>query len=151
LLVIVGQTSHITHAFKKGERKAQRFDIRWLTTDERRLAASPDADKILRMNDRERFFQSVLAKTIERIEAMSETQVVDGLRAVQATGDSWGKMLPFIASTSFVPAEDPDDEINKLRTDLGSRAPFGVGALRLSGYIEDALKKRLETLRRKGK
>jgi len=98
------------------------------------------------MNEREKFFQSVFARTIERIEAMSETQVVDGLRAMRVTGDSWGKTLAFIASISLIPAEDPDDEINKLRMELGSRAQSGGGALRLSGYIENALKKRLETL-----
>jgi hypothetical protein len=103
------------------------------------------------MNDRERFFQSVFARTVERIETMSETQVVDGLRAVQSTSDSLGKTLAFIASISIIPSDDPDDEINKLRTELGSRAQSGGGALRLSGHIENALKKRLETLRRKSK
>jgi len=109
------------------------------------------AGKILRMNDRERFFQSVFARTIERIEAMSETQVIDGLRAVQITRDNWEKTLAFIGSISLIPAEDSDDEINKLRRELGSRAQSDGGALRLSGYIEDALKKRLEMLRRQGK
>jgi hypothetical protein len=50
-----------------------------------------------------------------------------------------------------VPAEDAEDEINKLRAELSSTAHSSDSAFRLSDYIEDALKKRLETLRKQGK
>ena len=102
------------------------------------------------MNERERFFQSIFAR-VERIETMSETQVVNGLRAVKAVRDSWGKTLAFLTACSLMPAEDSEDEINKLRSELSSAAPPDDSTLRLSDYIEDALKKRLETLRKTGK
>ena len=79
---------------------------------------------------------------------MSETEVVDGLRAVEATRDSYEKTLSFLISSSLVPAEDAEDKINKLREELRTRAHSG-SKLRLSDYIEDALKKRLETLRKR--
>jgi hypothetical protein len=103
------------------------------------------------MNERERFFQSVFTRTVERIATMSETEVVDGLRAVKVTRDNYEKTLSFLTSSSLVPAEDAEDEINKLRAELSSTAHSSDSALRLSDYIEDALKKRLETLRKQGK
>jgi len=105
---------------------------------------------VLRMNERERFFQSVFAR-VERIETMSETQVVNGLRAVKAVRDSWGKTLAFLTACSLIAAEDSEDEINKLRSELSLAARPDDNALRLSSYIEDRLKKRLETLRKNGK
>jgi hypothetical protein len=102
------------------------------------------------MNEPERFFQSIFAR-VERIETMSETQVVNGLRAVKAMRDSRGKTLAFLTACSLVPAEDSEDEINKLRSELSSAAHPDDSASRLSDYIEDALKKRLETLRKTGK
>jgi hypothetical protein len=103
------------------------------------------------MNERERFFQSVFTRTVERIATMSETEVVDGLRAVKSTRDNYEKTLSFLTSCSLVPAEDAEDEINKLRAELSSTAHSSDSAFRLSDYIEDALKKRLETLRKQGK
>ena len=102
------------------------------------------------MNERERFFQSVFAR-VEGIETMSEAQVVNGLRAVKAVRDSWGKTLAFLTACSLMPAEDSENEINKLRSELSSAARPDDSALRLSDYIEDALKKRLGTFKKKGK
>ena len=103
------------------------------------------------MNERERFFQSVLTRTIERIATMSEPEVLDELRAVKATRDNYEKTLSFLISSSLVPAEDAEDEISKLEAELSSTAHSGDSPLRLSDYIEDALKRRLETLRKQGK
>jgi hypothetical protein len=108
------------------------------------------ADKICRMNERERFFQSVFTRTVDRIATMSETEVVDELRAAKATRDSYEKTLSFLTSSSLVSAENAEDEIDKLRVELNSTAHSGDSALRLSDYIEDALKKRLQTLRKQG-
>jgi hypothetical protein len=102
------------------------------------------------MNERERFFQSVIARTVERIGVMSEAEVIDELRAVKAMRDSRGETLAFLTSISLVPT-DSDDEINGLRSELSSAAqPSDVASL-LSNYIEDALKEQLETLRKRGK
>ena len=102
------------------------------------------------MNERERFVRSVFTRTVERIETMNEIQVVDGLRALKTTRDSCEKTLAFVASISLVPVEDSDREINKLRSELSSKVHSGDSASRLSEYIEDALKARLEALRRGG-
>jgi hypothetical protein len=81
---------------------------------------------------------------------MSETQVVNGLRAVKAMRDSRGRTLAFLSACSLVPA-DSEDEINKLRSELSSAAHPDDSGSRLSDYIEDALKKHLATLRKTGK
>ena len=109
------------------------------------------ADKIHRMNERERFFQSVFPRTVERIATMNETEVVEGLRAVKATRDSYEKTLSFLTSSSLVGAQNAEDEIKRLRSELSSTAHPGDSALRLWDYVEDALKKRLETLRKQAK
>jgi len=101
------------------------------------------------MSEQERFFQSVFTRTVERIAKMSEAEVVDALRAVKATRDSHEKALSFLTSSSLVPAADAEDEISKLRAELSSTPHSGDSALRLSDYIEDALKKRVETLRKR--
>jgi len=80
---------------------------------------------------------------------MSETEVVDALRAVKTTRDSHEKVLSVLTSSFLVPAVDSEDEISKLRAEPNSRAHSGDGALRLSDYIEDALKKRVDTLRKR--
>jgi hypothetical protein len=100
------------------------------------------------MNERERFFRSVFARTAERIETMNEVQVIDGLRALKTAQDSCAKMLAFVASVSLLPTEDSDNEIDKLRSELSSTARSRDSASRLSEYIEASLKARLETLRR---
>ncbi|HEY1677128.1 MAG TPA: hypothetical protein VGG04_05440 [Candidatus Sulfotelmatobacter sp.] len=101
------------------------------------------------MNERESFFRSVFARTVAQIETMNEIQVVDGLRALKASRDSFDKTLAFVASISLVPAEDSDSEISKLRSELSSKAHSRDSASRLSEYIENALKVRLETLRKR--
>ena len=57
-----------------------------------------------------------------QIETISETQVINRLRAVKVMRDSRGKALAFLTACSLVPAEDSEEEINKLRSELSSAA-----------------------------
>jgi hypothetical protein len=104
------------------------------------------------MNEREQFLQQAFARiasTVERIQTMTETQVLHQLRAIRALRDSNAQTLAFLNSTSLVP-EDSEDQISNLRSKLSSYPrpsgdPFDLD------YIEDALNKRLETLRKNSK
>jgi len=82
---------------------------------------------------------------------MTETQVIKALRGWKAVRSTQGETLAFLNSVSLAPPEDPEDEINKLRSQLSSRANRGVRPFYLSDCVEDALKKRLETLRKNRK
>jgi len=82
---------------------------------------------------------------------MTEDQVVDGLRSLKAARNMAGETLTFLHSVSFVLTEDSEDAINKMRSDLNSYPHPRLSPDVVFDYIEDALKKRLETLRRKGK
>jgi hypothetical protein len=92
--------------------------------------------------------QSFLA---DRIQTMTETQVIDALRAWKAARNSEGDTLAFLNSISLVPSEDPEDEISELKSQLSSTARSTVNPFYLSDFVKDALKKRLDTLRRNGK
>jgi uncharacterized coiled-coil DUF342 family protein len=103
------------------------------------------------MNEREQFlqrFQSFFTAYVHRVQKMNETQVLNGLRAMKATRNSYREELAFLNSVSLAPTEDLGDEINKLRRQLSSRERAGLNPFFLLDYIEDALKDRLETLRR---
>jgi hypothetical protein len=95
--------------------------------------------------------QSFVATYAERIQTMTETQVIDALRARQAARNSEGEMLAFLNSVSLVPPEDHDEEINELKSQLSSTARSPVSPFHLSAYVEDALKMRLDTLRKNGR
>ena len=82
---------------------------------------------------------------------MTETQVIRALRGWKAVRNTEGETLAFLDSVSLAPTEDPEDEVNKLRSQLSSSANRGVSPFYLSDCVEDALKKRLETLRKSGK
>ena len=106
------------------------------------------------MNEREKFLksmQSFVATYIDRVQTMSEAQVIKALHALQAARNSEGDTLNFLNSIALAPTEDPEDEINKLRSQLSSAARPTFSQFYLSDYFVDALKKRLETLRKNGK
>jgi hypothetical protein len=102
------------------------------------------------MNEREEFHK-FWQSSFTRIQTMTEAQVVDGLRSLRAARNMAGETLAFLHSVSLVPTEDSGDEMNKLRSDLNSYPHPSLSPDVVFDYIEDALKKRLETLRRKGK
>ena len=106
------------------------------------------------MNERERFEkyrQSVLAGAVEKIQTMTETQVIRRLRALEATRNMTREKLAFLDSVSLANAGDSEEEIQKLRSELNCYPRPSENLFLVSDYIEDALKKRLETLRRKGR
>lgn len=103
------------------------------------------------MNEQDQFrqlTQSFFAAYLERIQGMTETQVLNALRAWESERDSVNQRQAFLNSVSLAPEDDLADEISKLRSLLNSKARPGAGPFDLSEYIEDALKKRLDTLRK---
>jgi hypothetical protein len=128
------------------------------------------------MNEREEFlqyFQSVFTNMVERMETMTETQVLDGLREVKAARNIYeeefterieamiqiqvreqprrvvkaarntGEELAYLRSIqAFL------NSVNKLRSQFGARARSGGSPASLFASLEDALMKRLETLRK---
>jgi hypothetical protein len=136
------------------------------------------------MNEREEFLQyiqSVLAEMVERIETMTESQVLDGLRDIKAARSVYveelaerfktmteteGRNAPReVKAVPNMYRESPDSRnyiqklrsqqdffnaITKLRSQLSSRPRPGGSPPVLFDSIEDALKRRLETLRTKG-
>jgi hypothetical protein len=106
------------------------------------------------MNEREQFekySRSIFERTVARIQTMSADQVVEGLRAIQAARNMMDGTLAFLHSVSLAPTADLEDEIGKLRSDVNSYPHPTFSPTLVSDYIEDALKKRLETLRRRAK
>jgi hypothetical protein len=107
------------------------------------------------MNEREQFemgWRQFVARYLERIQAMTETQVVNALRSSNASrkvfyGEEWA----FVNSISLKPGPDPEDEIYKLLSDLSSYPRPSGNPFQILDDIEDALKKRLDSLRRGGK
>lgn len=129
-----------------------------------------------RMNEREEFlqyFQSAFTNMVERMETMTESQVLDGLLEVKAarniyeeefterieamvhtqagerprravrTARNTGEELVYLSSIhTFL------NSVNKLRSRLGPSARSGGSPACLFDSLEDALKKRLETLRK---
>jgi hypothetical protein len=122
------------------------------------------------MNEREEFlqyFQSILARMVEKIETMTESQALDGLREVKAARNIYDEELAERIQTmtdtevpegprEVRPRETsvawswPFSMLLTLRSHLSSTARYGSPPSLLD-TIEDALNKRLETLRREGK
>jgi hypothetical protein len=103
------------------------------------------------MNERDEFLrsmQSFFAKYMERIETMSETEVVRALRMFKAARENEAETLSFLKSRSLAPPDDPNDPINELRSELSSKARAGTNPFALSDSIENALTQRLEKLRK---
>jgi hypothetical protein len=106
------------------------------------------------MNERERFemgYRQIVARYVERIQTMTENQVVHELRAMKAGRNSADTTLAFLNSVSLAATEDCQDEINKLRSQISSYPRPSDNPFHLLDFIEDALKKRLETLRKNGR
>jgi hypothetical protein len=102
-----------------------------------------EAGKILCMDDPEQVVQALQA----HIRTMTETQIVDNLRAVEALRRHEREMLGWLKSVSLVSTEDSTAEINQLKSDLNLyRRPPVVP---FWDHFEEALKKRLETLRKR--
>lgn len=105
------------------------------------------------MNERDKFIQSFysrIAAVVDRISTMTEAQVLAILRSITASRNTHKEMLTFLNSVALVPSQDPDDEINKLRSQLSSETRSDDSGLDPMDYIEDALNKRLERLRKRG-
>ena len=79
--------------------------------------------------------REMFERMLERIQNMTEAELVDQLRAVKAVRDSFGETLSFLDSVSLPVSEDREDEINKLR----STSRPSDSMLQLSDLIEDAL------------
>ncbi len=106
------------------------------------------------MNEREQFekySRSIFERTIARIQTMTEDQVIHELGAVKAARNMMDGTLAFLHSVSLAPTQETADEINKLRSDVNSYPHPAFSPTLVSDYIEDALKKRLEMLRKKSK
>jgi hypothetical protein len=95
--------------------------------------------------------REMLERILKRIPNMTEAEVIDQLRAVKAVRDSFGGALSLLDSVSLPVSEDREDEVHKLRSKLSSTVHPSDSRLQLSDYIEDALKKRLERVRKKNK
>src|SRR5579864_3155151 len=103
------------------------------------------------MNERERFltgFQSLIANYLERIERMSEAQVENQLRACQAVRNAQNETLAFLSSVSLPPPRDRGDELYQLHSQLNAPARADLSPSQFSDHIQQALKKRLERLRK---
>jgi hypothetical protein len=83
------------------------------------------------------------------IGTMTETQVLHGLRVLEAYRDNEREMLGRLKSVSLVSTEDSADEIDELKSDLNLYRRPSVNAFPLMDYFHEALKKRLETLRKR--
>jgi hypothetical protein len=105
------------------------------------------------MNEREQFNRQtseIIARTVKRIETMTETEVLRSLHAIKTTRESKARTVAFLSSVSIPPTEDLEDGINELRLQLKAKKRSQEDVSDSSSYIEDALQKRLETLRKKG-
>lgn len=125
-----------------------------------------------RMNEREQFLQSfrpAFINIVERLDTMTESQVLDGLLQVRAARNIWKEELAdrFDEMTQAGPWERPRvalakggtgeqfahlvsiqaffNSVDKLRSRAGPKAP-PLGS-RSFDLLEDALNMRLETLR----
>jgi len=104
------------------------------------------------MNEREQFEkyrQSVLAEAVEKIQTMTEPQVIGRLRALEAARNMTSEKLAFLDSVSLAPTGNCEADIQKLWSELDCYPRPTENPFLVSDYIRDALKKRLETLRRK--
>lgn len=110
------------------------------------LVASVERNHLLLVDNQPTTIREMFERMLERIQNMTEAELVDQLRALKAMRDSFGETLSFLDSVSLPVSEDREDEINKLR----STSRPSDSMLQLSDLIEDALKKRLEQVRKKG-
>lgn len=88
------------------------------------------------MDEREQFlqaFQSRFTAYVHRIEKMNETEVLKGLRVMQAARNSYREELAFLNSVSLAPTQDAGDEIAKLRRQLKSKERGRPEPIRLFG------------------
>jgi hypothetical protein len=126
-----------------------------------------------RMNEREEFlqyFRPVFISMVERLDTMTESQVLDGLLEVRAARNLWKEELAerFEEMIQTGPGERPRvawtegdtreqlahlvsiqaffNSVNKLRSRVGPKAP-PLGS-RSFDLLEDALNERLESLRK---
>ena len=110
--------------------------------------------KISGMNERDEFLRltkSFYSSYVERIQTMTEAQVLDALRSWNAARNNVNETLGFLSSVSLASKEDSGDELTKLKSQLSSTTHRPPDPLVLENYIEDALKKRLEELRNNDK
>ena len=128
-----------------------------------------------RMNEREEFlqyFRPVFISMVERLDTMTESQVLAGLLEVRAARNVWKEELAerFEEMIQTGPPERPRvawakgdtrellahlvsiqpffNSVNKLRSRVGPKAP-PLGS-RSFDLLEDALNERLESLRKRG-
>ena len=87
---------------------------------------------------------------MEKISSMTEAQVLNSLRAMKTGRESVGETLAFLSSVAIPPTDDSEHGINQLRSELSSRERPTDHPLDILDYIEGALKKRLEELRKSG-
>jgi hypothetical protein len=64
--------------------------------------------------------------------------------------DHFGETLSFLNSASLPVSEDREDEITELRSELNSTSRPEDSVRQLSDYLEDALKKQLQRVRKTG-
>ncbi|HWF13297.1 MAG TPA: hypothetical protein VG272_06150 [Candidatus Acidoferrales bacterium] len=83
------------------------------------------------------------------IRTMTETQIVESLRAFAAFRRNEREMLGWLRSVSLMSTEDSTGEIDQLKSDLNLYRRPPVSPFRLWDHLEEALKKRLETLRKR--
>jgi len=95
------------------------------------------------------FPEQVIQTLQSHIRTLNETQVVAELRAVEALQEHEREMVARLKPISLESTEDSTGEINQLGLELNlyRRPPFST--FPLFEYIEEALKKRLEELRKR--
>jgi hypothetical protein len=89
-------------------------------------------------------------RMIRQIPNLTEAQVLEQLRALRAVRDNFGETLSFLNSASLPVSEDREDEITELRSELNSTSRPEDSERQLSDYLEDALKKQLQRVRKTG-
>jgi hypothetical protein len=89
-------------------------------------------------------------RMLQQIPNLTEAQVLDQLRALRAVRDNFGETLSFLNSASLPVSEDREDEITELRSELNSTSRPEDSVRQLSDYLEDALKKQLQRVRKTG-
>jgi hypothetical protein len=94
--------------------------------------------------------RQLFERMIQQIPNLTEAQVLDQLRALKAVRDNFGETLSFLNSASLPVSEDREDEITELRSELNSTSRPEDSVRQLSDYLEDALKKQLQRVRKTG-
>lgn len=105
------------------------------------------------MNEGDEFLRltrSFYSSYVERIQTMTETQVLDALRSWDAARNNVDEKLAFLSSVSLKP-EEPGDEMDRLKSQMSSSRRRPGDPFVLEDYIQHALKKRLESIRKNQK